>query len=403
VDSDRDPLDALADEFPDAEEIGLEDLPASILDAAELQAQLDELLSMNGSRSEEQNKRLRELQGEQTGRTARANRETEEKREQAANIELTIVTAEEFAAVDEPGAEPIVGEEGQILIPKGGDVMFYGDGGAAKTTLSIDLACHITTGTEWLGYPVPSPVNVHLIENEGPRALFRSKLRHKLEKWEPGARLTVQEAPWAAFTFAEPEWRQALAKHIDEREIDVLLVGPLTRIGMNAGGTLQEVNAFMAFVKELRGLVDRPLTVILIHHENKGGTVSGAWEGASDTLLHCEKRGNGFTDVHVQKARWASASHDTTLRLAWTDGAGFMIRAERDYPELLRALLSDGTPRTVKEMKEALEAAESKIKEAIGDHPETFVQVPRDENRTFGRRADAKLFRLADEGGECPA
>ena len=179
----------------------------------------------------------------------------------------------------------------------------------------------------------------------------------------------------------------------------MLIVGPLTRVGMDGAGTLQEVVAFMAFVGDLRRLVGQ-LTVILVHHENKGGAVSGAWEGAGDTLLHVEKRGHGRTDVHIQKARWASTPTTPRSVSLWTDGAGFRLRAERDYPTLMRALLSDGTPRTVKDIREALEASESKIKEAIGDHPETFVQVPKDENQALGRSATANLFRLADEGGE---
>src|SRR5689334_4673126 len=51
-----------------------------------------------------------------------------------------LVTAHEFGAVAEAGAEPLIGTPGQVLIPVGGDVMVYGDGGASKTTLGIDLA-----------------------------------------------------------------------------------------------------------------------------------------------------------------------------------------------------------------------------------------------------------------------
>src|SRR4051794_12753174 len=49
-----------------------------------------------------------------------------------------IVTLDEFVTVDEPGAEALLGLPGDILLPEGGDVMLYGDGGAGKTTLAID-------------------------------------------------------------------------------------------------------------------------------------------------------------------------------------------------------------------------------------------------------------------------
>ena len=128
----------------------LEDGPVGKLDDEELRQQIRVRRSLNGNRSAEHDPRLLELWAEDTRRTgARLRGEpTAQEREQTTQAvsELTVVTAEEFAAVDEAGAEPIVGEGGEILIPENGDVMFYGNGGAAKTTLSVDLAFHMTTG-----------------------------------------------------------------------------------------------------------------------------------------------------------------------------------------------------------------------------------------------------------------
>ena len=78
---------------------------------------------------------------------------------------------------------------------------------------------------------------------------------------------------------------------------------------MDAAGTLQEVRDFMALVEELRRATERRLTVVLVHHENKGGQVSGAWEGAGDTLCHVQGQGHGRTRLFFQKARWASEQH----------------------------------------------------------------------------------------------
>ena len=55
-------------------------------------------------------------------------------------------TLDAFVEVVEPGAEALLGEADEALIPEDGDVMVYGDGGAGKTTLCIDLACHLAAG-----------------------------------------------------------------------------------------------------------------------------------------------------------------------------------------------------------------------------------------------------------------
>jgi hypothetical protein len=247
---------------------------------------------------------------------------------------LSIVTLGEFISVEEEGASALVGTTDAALIPEGGDVMVYGDGGAGKTTLAIDLACHLAAGDPWLGMPVARPVRVLLIENEGPRPLFRVKLRRKHEGWNGSPledRIHVWENPWARFTFAGELDRQLLADEARGLEVDVIMVGPVTRAGMNEAGTLQEVRAFMDLVADVRRLARRHVTFVLVHHENKGGQVSGAWEGAGDTLLHVQGQGHGRTRVHVQKARWASEYHATSLQLVWTDAEGFEVE---ENPEL---------------------------------------------------------------------
>jgi hypothetical protein len=248
--------------------------------------------------------------------------------------EFDVVTLDEFVAVEEPGAEALVGDKDGAVIPEGGDVMFYGDGGAGKTTLCIDLACHLAAGDDWLGITVARPARVLIVENEGPRPLFRAKLRRKRNGWTGSPlddRVVVLAEPWGRLSFADPESRDALATKIRKREIDVVIVGPVTRSGMNEAGTLQEVRDFMKLVDQVRESSGRRVAVVLVHHENKGGQVSGAWEASGDTLFHVQAQGHRRIRLYVQKARWASAHHATTLHLLWSDGEGFALE---DKPEL---------------------------------------------------------------------
>jgi AAA domain len=82
--------------------------------------------------------------------------------------EVSIVSIEEFCSVEEPGAVALVGTAENALIPEDSDIMFYGDGGASKTTLCIDLACHLATPKDWLGHPLANRARVLLIECQGP-------------------------------------------------------------------------------------------------------------------------------------------------------------------------------------------------------------------------------------------
>jgi hypothetical protein len=319
--------------------------------------------------------------------------------------DATIVTLEDFVAVDEPGAAPLLGDEHGALIAEGSDVMVYGDGGAGKTTLLFDLAFHLAAGRDWLGFPIARPVRVLLIENEGPRPLLRNKLKRKLELWDGaplGGRVSVFEHPWGQFTFAKPEWRTQLADRVRELEVDVIIAGPLTRLGMDSAGTLQEVAAFMRLVDDVRQQSGRALTPIIAHHENKGGAVSGAWEGAGDTLLHVQAAGNGHTVVYIAKARWASAHHHRTLKLAWTDGEGFELEGDRDYVAEVRELLSARPWLTAKEIAKpedeeggGIGASEKTVRAVLDQHMDLFESRTGDAAKALGRQAKAIVWGLS--------
>jgi AAA domain-containing protein len=314
---------------------------------------------------------------------------------------IRITPAQDFAAVEEPGAEPLVGANGEVLISEDGNVMFYGDGGASKTTLSIDLAA----GDPWLDAPVPRPARVLIIEAEGPRPLFRQKLRRKLEGWDGsdvGDRLYVLEAPWAEFRFPDAEEIAAL---VGEYEIDALIVGPLTRVGMDELGTLQQVRDFMdKAVKPFRAATGRRLTIVLVHHENKGGAVSGAWEGAGDTLFHAQVHARGKTILTVQKARWSSEWHKRTLELGWTDGEGFEVieEEERHLEAEIARLLADRPHLTAKEIaapEEAggIAAAPDTVRGVLETNPERFTSRRGEGAKAVGRHPSAKVWALSSE------
>jgi RecA-family ATPase len=219
--------------------------------------------------------------------------------------------------VDEASAEPLLGGDDDTVLAAGSTFVFYGGGGAGKTTLAVDLTFHLAAGRAWLGLPIPRPLNVLVIENEGPRGKFRTKLRAKLEAWtdtELAGTVDVLEEPWALFTFDAEPHREALAAHVAEHGYDVVIAGPVQRLGMRGGGTPDEVGAFTLNLELVRGRLDRPLAVVLVHHENKAGAVAGAWEGVPDTLAHVQARGNGATRLFWQKTRWSSELHGK----AWT-------------------------------------------------------------------------------------
>lgn len=249
--------------------------------------------------------------------------------------------AEAFAAVDEPGADPLVLADGGCAIPVGGLVKVYGAGGSGKTTLVIDWAVHFAAGTPWLDLLQPTrPLGVLVLENEGPRAEFRRKLRRRLSAWAElegrvgsplEGRLCVLSEPWGAVTLRDERHREELAQKLDD--IDLVVAGPLSWLGMEGGGTADEIRAFIELLEDVRSRAARPVAFLIVHHENRAGQISGAWEPVPDTLVHVQTEGHGGTRVFWQKVRWASALHATTTHLLWADGDSFSVKEREEVTE----------------------------------------------------------------------
>ena len=316
---------------------------------------------------------------------------------------LRIVTLDEFVSVSEETAEPLLGTSQSTILPRSGRLLMYGDGGAGKTTLSIDAAAHIASGTPWVGIHVAKPLRVLIIENEGPRGKFRERLGEKIASWQ-GAPFSenvfVLEEPWTRFTFEEEEHRMRVALFCSALEVDILMVGPLATIGMIGGGTPDEIKAFTGLLDDLNARSLRAFGVWIIHHENKAGDVSGAWERAPDTLLHVQAQGNGFTRLYWDKTRWSDEHHKTTLDLVWAEGRSFRVHEPvvRDpYEDMLEAFRKDNDWRTAKEAGELIKLREKEAKKVLAELVRRGHM--RFEKGPQGRHATAQCWRLEGAPG----
>jgi hypothetical protein len=74
--------------------------------------------------------------------------------EAVAAASLRIVSLESFASAEEDSAEPLLGTADDMILAAGGLLILYGDGGTAKTTLTLDAAFHMAAGIPWLGIEV---------------------------------------------------------------------------------------------------------------------------------------------------------------------------------------------------------------------------------------------------------
>jgi len=315
---------------------------------------------------------------------------------------VNIVSFDEFVGTEEETAGALLGSDDETILPIGGMLLMYGDGGAGKTTLTVDAVAHMASGTPWLGIVVERAVRILIIENEGPRGKFRRKLLQKFATWNGhpafNDNVRVMEDPWTMFSLREETHRHALAVSIATHEIDLVVMGPLVTLGMVGGGTPDEVQDFETLLRMTRTLVPRPFAFWTVHHENKAGDVAGAWERVPDCLMHVQAQGNGHTRVVFRKARWADESHGTSLDLRWiVEGRSYEIKeaVDRDlHADVVEAFTVDDAWRTSREVAKLIHANHEATRQVLSDLVErkdmTFAVGP------SGRGATAQCYRLSE-------
>jgi AAA domain len=238
-------------------------------------------------------------------------------------------TYAEFTARKFPVAEPLLGDPVKTFLAVGSLLMVYGADGSGKSTWMIDGIVHLAAGVDWLGIPVPRPVRVCVIENEGPPSLFQQKLCAKIVSWDgpdPTPNLFVFIGPWGEFTFAEPDPRAALREYCDQHRIDLVAANPTLGLGVGTSGKPDETGQFVDWLVECGLKSTRAFW--LLHHENKAGQISGDWGRHPDTKVFLQRDGNHQrTRLDWAKTRWATLDpEEKIVLLEWvTETQGYTV------------------------------------------------------------------------------
>jgi energy-coupling factor transporter ATP-binding protein EcfA2 len=347
--------------------------------------------------------------------------------------ERIFLDAHDFVAQQIDRPTPLLGNASVSVIPPGGLVVIAGRPGSGKTTLALDLACHLAAGLPWPPkdaatkrapdpWPTSRPLRVALVENEGPQEMFRSKLAEKLDRFpvdlrKAGGKLTVSTFRWGSFSFADPEIATTARAELDEDGIDLVLGDPLASLGPEGVGSPAETRAFVAQLRPLGLGTNR--TFLFLHHfrervdrtEDEMQRISGAWGGHLDTLLTLAATGSpDQARLAYRKLRWSSIREPSPIILGriWATG-GFETLGEEDDVAILEPLiyahLTEIRARndakkgyaTADEIRKGIGKSRSAVTKALEGAPHLFDLATGDRAKALGAKArNAKLWGLTE-------
>jgi hypothetical protein len=319
------------------------------------------------------------------------------------------MSAEEFVALERAETKPLIGEPRRALMARYGLGFMVGRGGHGKTSLALDLVLHLASGIPWLGFEVPQPLSILLIENEGPEHEFAEKLAIKLKTWEPELKgeIRVLTLNWGAFTLGDEQQLERLIADSDEHGYDLIVGDPLGSLGMAGAGSPEETRSFLRLLKKA-GLWTK-VAFLLLHHPHKREAIdpidelSGDWGGHPDAIFGVKMEPGDRTKLSFHKLRHWQRGKRAAMMLAFDpDNERFTFVAdveevERDYATELEQLLTEHeqTWWTRRELAEknsgGIGASRDKVGEALEQRPDLFEKQ---EGKDVGRPKASEVYRL---------
>lgn len=236
-------------------------------------------------------------------------------------------------------------------------VMLYGPRGVGKTMALLGLAVSLTTGQPFLKWPVYRPTGVLYVEGEMPVDELRDRAKLMAGNHEP---------IWLNFLPSELVYRRldrdlTLVTAAARQEIeDVLATRPALRIlildnisclfpGLNEDKKQdwEPVNAWLIRLRH------RGITVILGHHDGKGGYqrgTSGREDALNTTIAlsfpagYRAEEGCHFT-LRFEKSRGVKGETVEGLDIRFDETTGWSYqKLEANRTEQIKLMLADGMP-----------------------------------------------------------
>lgn len=351
----------------------------------------------------------------------------------------------DFARVQVESPPPLWGTHAEALLVEGGFAIFAGRPGTGKTTFVIDLACHLAAGMPYPPrdtangkapdpWPVPRPLRIALIENEGPLELFRDKVKTKLETFgfdtiaAAGGYLGVQVWRWGSFSFADDDAFAKAQLELDTAGIDLLIGDPLNMLGVEGVGSPSDTRDFIRRLRMLGMGVRRSFLMIhhfrerVEHHEDEMRKLSGAWSGHLDSLISLAQGGSeDEARLAFPKLRWARGPLPAPRILGRVyNVAGFEALGLEDDVAMLEPVLAAklrelreagdgyGDERgrgwfTSRNLAEKARKGKKPVDECLKAAPHLFTMRTGQAAVALGAKKTAKLWGLNEWDAEQPA
>lgn len=226
---------------------------------------------------------------------------------------LCAVTVREFLEKDIKPREMLLSP----ILPQQGLAMLYSWRGIGKTHVALNVAYAVASGGKFLKWDAPRPHRVIVLDGEMPARAMQERLAsivNSAEKEPPAGYLKIITPDFQDIntpgipSLTSREGQDAVEEHIADG-CDLLVIdniATLCRVSRD-----NDVDGWLPMQGWILDLRRRGMSVLLVHHSNKGGTQRGTSgrEDVLDTSISLRRPADYHSsegarfEIHLEKAR----------------------------------------------------------------------------------------------------
>lgn len=205
------------------------------------------------------------------------------------------------------------------LLPVGGAMLLFGDAKVGKSYAALQLATCLTTGVDWLGFRIPSPVPVVYIQLDTPRGLWANRIQSLVDEGYPADLVhqadkeTLETHPFnildpSHFALLTTELKSLTVTsdngHPCNIEPGAVIIDTLRECHKGDENDSTEMQEVISYLEA----AVRPAALILISHARKGA------QDGSSSLMN-DNRGSNYVIGRVDSiCRFSKSSMTYTSR-----------------------------------------------------------------------------------------
>ncbi len=190
-------------------------------------------------------------------------------------------------------------------LPDKGIVLLYGETGSYKSFICLDLALHIVTGRNWMGYETHQKRVHYICAESGNSAKYRIegwKRHHDVDRLNGQMIVT----PHPIIVNNEEKYAEYInAIKASGNDFGVVIIDTLDRNMDGIETDLADMKTFLAAVDKLQRELD--CLVIIVHHTGKdksrGAKGDNRLANAADAIYYIEKKADRTCRMSCQKMK----------------------------------------------------------------------------------------------------